>query len=152
MPIFDWLKILHISAFVLGLGAAATKFILVCSHGSSNASEELALHITKKLESRALEIAWLLGLILTFLKGEYWSQGWLHAKIVITFLMVGLSHMSAASLRRIGKLRAEAAAAEKIDAAKTPLIVFGIGMGVLALVTFYLVIFQSFKARIHGEN
>ena len=150
MPIFDWLKALHLSAFVLGLGAAATKFILISSQRRSEdakrvqVSEELALLINKKLESRFLEVAWVLGLILTILKSEYWSQGWLHAKLTITILMIGLSHMSAASLRKIGNLRAESAAAEKIDAAKSRLNIFGIVMGVLALATFYLVILQPF--------
>ena len=150
MPIFDWLKILHISAFVLGLGAAATKFIIISSQRRSEdarrvqVSEELALLITQKLESRFLEIAWVLGLILTIIKGEYWSQSWLHAKMTITILMIGLSRMSAASLRKIGKFRTESAPVEKIDAAKSRLNVFGIVMGVLALVAFYLVILQPF--------
>ncbi len=150
MPIFDWLKILHISAFVLGLGAVAARFIVLSSQRSSGdekrvqVSEELALLITQKLESRFLEIAWVLGLVLTLLKGEYWSQGWLHAKLTITILLIGLSRMSAASLRKIGKLRAETAATEKIDAAKSRLNIFGIVMGVLGFVTFYLVILQPF--------
>jgi uncharacterized membrane protein len=150
MPIFDWIKVLHISAFVLGLGASATKFIILSSQRRSEdarrvqVSEELALLITQKLESRFLEIAWVLGLVLTLLKGEYWSQGWLHAKLAITILMIGLSRMSAASLRKIGKCRTEPAPAEKIDAVKSRLNVFGIVMGVLALATFYLVILQPF--------
>lgn len=150
MPIFDWLKVLHLSAFVLGLGAAAAKFIVLSSQRRIKdakrvqVSEELALLINRKLESRALEIAWVLGLILTILKGDYWSQGWLHAKMTITILMLGLSHMSAASLRKIGTFRAESAPLGKIEAAKSRLNIFGIVMGVLALVTFYLVILQPF--------
>jgi len=150
MPIFDWLKVLHISAFVLGLGAAATKFIIISSQRRSEdskrvqVSEELALLINRKLESRFLEIAWVLGLILAIIKGEYWSQGWLHAKMAITILMLGLSHMSAASLRKISRFRAESAAVEKIEAAKSRLNVFGIAMGVLALATFYLAVLQPF--------
>jgi len=150
MPIFDWLKVLHISAFVLGLGAAATKFIIISSQRRIEdakrvqVSEELALLITQKLESRFLEIAWVLGLILTLIKGEYWSQGWLHAKMTITILMIGLSRMSAASLRKIGRFRAESAAVEKIEAAKSRLHIFGIVMGVLALASFYLVVLQPF--------
>jgi hypothetical protein len=104
-------------------------------------SEELALLITKKLESPALLIAWLLGLVLTMVKGTYWTMGWLHAKMAITIIMLGLSHMSAASLRKIGRLRSEAASVDKIDAAKSRLNVFGIILGALALVTFYLVKF-----------
>jgi len=150
MPIFEWMKILHLTAFVVGLGAAVTKLIIVSSQRrNSDAkrvqfSEELALLITKRLESPALLIAWILGFVLTLIKGTYWSMPWLHAKMTITLLMLGLSHMSAASLRKIGKLRSETAPADKIEAAKSRLNAFGIALGVLALVTFYLVIFQPF--------
>ena len=150
MPIFDWLKILHLAAFVVGLGAAASKFVLVASqrrHADAKRvqlSEELALLLTKKLESPALLIAWLLGLALTMVKGTYWTMGWLHAKMTVTLLMLGLSHMSAASLRKIARLRSEAAAVDKLEAAKSRLTAYGIILAALALATFFLVIFQPF--------
>jgi uncharacterized membrane protein len=148
MAFFYWLKILHLAAFVIGLGSAVAKYIVIGSQRRSqdllrvSISEEFALSITKRLESPALLIAWLLGLVLTMLKSGYFSETWLHTKMGVTILMLGLSHMSAASLRKIGKLRAESPSSERIEAAKSRLNIYGVILGLLAFVTFYLVIFQ----------
>jgi len=153
-PIFDWLKLFHIYAVVLAIGAAVAKFMLAWTQRRGTdakriqLSEEFALLLTKRLEAPALLTAWIVGLILAIAKGSdvegYWRQGWLHSKILITTLMLGLSHMSAAVLRRMGRLRASAAPSEQIDAAKARLAVFGFAMMLLAFITFYLVIFQPF--------
>ena len=149
-PIADWLKIFHIFAFALGLGSAAAKYVMVLSQRynvdgqRAQASEELALHLTKKLESRALGVAWLLGLLMTLINGNYWTSPWLHAKMAITIVMIGVSHMSAVVLRRIAKARANAESDDRIQAGKTRLAIFALAMALLSFITFYLVIFRPF--------
>jgi len=150
----DWIKLFHLYVVVLAIGAAAAKYMLLRSQRRSmdsrrvQASEEFALLLTRRMEAPLLLIAWILGFILAFAKSGdmegYWKQGWLHTKILITTLMLGLSHMSAVVLRRLGKLRSASAAEAQIAAANSRLMIFGVTMMLLTFITFYLVIFQRF--------
>jgi uncharacterized membrane protein len=150
----DWIKLFHLYVVVLAIGAASAKYMLLRSQRRAKdprraqAGEEIALLLTKRMEAPLLLSAWILGFILAFAKAGdmegYWKQGWLHTKILITTLMLGLSHMSAAVLRRLGKLRAASAAEAQIAAAQSRLGMFGVTMMLLTFVAFYLVIFQRF--------
>lgn len=146
----NWLKVFHLYAVIVALGSAAARLLLAWHYRrgtnlqQTQMSEEFTLFMSRRLEMPALTLAVILGLSIAIVHGGYWKQGWLHAKIAIAIILLGLSHMGAAALRRLGKLRAASGAEDQITAMRSRLLVFGIAMALLTIIIIYLVTVKPF--------
>ena len=142
------LKIVH-SLFVLaGVGGAAAQLFLLrrfraATPAEQDASEKMALALTRYLEFYGLALAFVSGLALGILTQAFGTGGWLHAKSTLVLVLLGLSHVDLRHLKRMIALRAEGKIAE-VDQVKSSHLMFGSFNLVLALLAIALVVIKPF--------
>ena len=135
--------------FVLagGGGALAQLFVLRRFRDATaveqEASEKMALAITRNLEFYGLVLALATGLILGIFTKAFGTGGWLHAKSALVVVLVGLSHIDLRNLKRILALRAAGKVAEAKQVKSTHLLFGGFNM-LLILLTVALVVMKPF--------
>ena len=104
--LYLWIKTLHILAVISWMAAMLYLPRLMVYHAGvavgSEASETFKVmerRLLKAICNPAMVVAWLAGLYLAW-SGGWFSDGWLHAKLLLVVLLSGLHGMLAASVRR----------------------------------------------------
>ena len=140
-------KTVHLLMVAVGVGAIIAELLLIVkfrrteSNVDRRASENMALFISKRIEFPALAIALLTGFVmLTMVEARPWlSMGFMHAKILLAVLLVGLTHVGMSSLR---KMNAAAAAQDEVavsNAKKRFLMFSGISAVFVVIIFFFIV-------------
>lgn len=146
----DIVKTVHVIFVCAGVGGFLAQMILLQRFKGENvpaqdaaASENMALALTRYVEFYGLLLALISGFGLAFLIGAFKGAGYLHAKIVLVLVLVGLSHFELRNLKRMVALRAEGKTAELNQLKQTHL---SLGMFNLLLVAavIFLVIDKPF--------
>ncbi len=142
------LKIVHIVFVIAGVGGAlAQLFVLrrfrAATPVEQEASEKMALAMTKYLEFYGLLLALVTGLILGIFTKAFGTGGWLHAKSALVVVLAGLSHIDLRNLKRILALRAAGKVAEAKQVKSSHLLFGGFSM-VLTLLIVVLVVMKPF--------
>jgi putative membrane protein len=146
MAVINWLKVLHLlSVMVAVTGAMVQLFILSkyrrAGAAEAEASEKMALAIFRALAFPGTLVAFVLGLALAGVMGKF-AEPWIHAKMTLVLIWIGLVHMQLRGMKRMVALRA---AGDKAALEKTKSVQLNIsrGVSVLVLVIFYLAVFQG---------
>ena len=146
----DIVKTIHVVFVCAGVGGFLAQMILLHRFKGENvpaaeaaASETMALALTRFVEFYGLLLALITGFGLAFMIGAFKGAGYLHAKIVLVLVLVGLSHFELRNLKRMVALRAEGKIAEVNQLKQTHL---SLGMFTLLLVAavVFLVINKPF--------
>ncbi len=142
------LKIVHILFVIAGVGGAMTQLFLLRKFRSASvveqeASEKMALAVTRYVEFYGLVTALLTGLILAIFTNAFSTGSWLHAKSTLVVVLVGLSHLDLRNLKRMIALRAEGKAAEANQVKNSHLLFGGFNL-LLAMLTIVLVVMKPF--------
>jgi uncharacterized membrane protein len=128
--------ILHLVSFASFLGAAfaQTQFLKASARSGlapaiRDEYERLCAFINKSIEIPALYGLWATGLLMAMMSPEFLHAHWLHAKMTLAFLLVGLAHVEKKNARRVVEARAA-----KGDAAAIEIAGLGAKHGVFALI------------------
>jgi len=106
---FLLLKLVHILAVAIGVGGMAAQYVLLLSyrrseeHALRRVSESMAYTILKKVASRALLLALILGLSMVAVHTSYLKFAYMHSKMLLAFILVGWTHIEMANLRKMQK-------------------------------------------------
>lgn len=146
---FNLTKFVHLLSIIVGVGAIMAQLLLITAHRRSadnevrRASEAMSLFIARRLEFPGLTLAFLSGLALFFINPIYMKSGFMHTKILLAIILIGLTHMG------MGRLKKMAAAADEQDEVRISILKKGhltfmwIAAG-LATLIFILIIFKPF--------
>ena len=92
---YDWIKALHVMAVIswmAGLLYLPRLFVYHCDAEKGSAQSEtfkiMERRLMKAIMNPAMGVAWIAGLTLIHL-GEWWSDGWVHAKLTLLILLSG---------------------------------------------------------------
>lgn len=145
--ITNLLKILHLLFIFMGVGGALSQFFLVRrfrqAHPSdAEASEKMAVVLARILEVYGLLFALITGVLLA-IKMDAFRNGYLHVKILLVLIVVGLSHMELVNLKRMVALRADGKAAEATQLKQKHLMLTSLSLVLVVAITF-LVVFKPF--------
>ena len=148
--LFLSLKLLHIFFICLAVGAFLVQYVIVARYMRSEdtalrrASESIALTSAQILEQPGLIIALLSGLALSFVNTGYWSAGgFLHAKTLFVVILLGLSHMAKARLKKI-KTAAEQVDEVGVNTHKKKVLLFYKIQLIVVLIIMVLILFKPF--------
>lgn len=141
------LKSLHLLCIIAGAGGALGQYLLVrrfrqAHTTDAEASEKMALILTRFLEVYGLLLAFVTGLILAFLTNAF-AAGYLHVKIALVLVVIGLSHMELKNLKAMVALRAQGKSAEAAQLKQRHLFVTALALASLVVIVL-LVIFKPF--------
>lgn len=141
-------KTAHIFFVSLGLGGILIQSFLLrkfrhAGAGEAAASERMALAVTKFAESYGLMIAFVTGLILGMMTGEFKGRSYLHVKSLLALVLVGLAHVDLRNLKRMIALR-EGGQAEAADQVKQKHLFFSTVNTVLVIIVVVLVVLKPF--------
>lgn len=100
-----WLKVFHLIVVVTWLSGMVAVAILLSAYGSHPPhSATSLLEPVRKWDRRvttpAMILAWVLGISLA-VRGHWFPQSWLIAKLIFVFLLSGLHGMLVGRLRRL---------------------------------------------------
>jgi putative membrane protein len=142
------LKIVHIAFVIAGVGGALAQLFVLRRFRSGTpveqeASEKMALAITKYLEFYGLLFALITGIILGVFTKAFGTGGWLHAKSALVVVLVGLAHIDLRQLKRMLALRAAGKVAEAKQVKSSHLLFGGFNM-LLTLLIVALVVMKPF--------
>jgi putative membrane protein len=142
------LKIVHIIFVIAGVGGALGQYFVLRRFRSAapleqEASEKMALALTKYLEFYGFVLALVTGLVLGIFTKAFGTGGWLHAKSALVLVLAGLSHIDLRNLKRVLALRAAGKVAEARQVKSTHLVIGGFNM-LLALLIIALVVMKPF--------
>lgn len=146
---FSWVKFFHVLAVAIGVGALVAEYILLLSFRRSEdntlrrASENMAYAIVKNVASHALLLAFIFGLGMAMINTTYFQLGHIHAKMLLAFFLVGLSHIEKANLRKM-LTAADEKDEVKINALKKRHTIFMSVGSLLIVAIFYLIILKPF--------
>ena len=158
--LLDMVKTIHLLCVFTGVGGFITATIILMKNKGENvaaadvqASEQMALQITRYVEFYGLVLALITGFGLAFLSdtlgspvGEasrgFLKAGYIHIKIVLVLVLIGLSHFSLRSLKRVVALRTEGKTAEADQLKQTHLSLGNFSL-VLIIAIVFLVINQT---------
>ncbi|MFQ5629123.1 MAG: CopD family protein [bacterium] len=145
----SWIKFLHVLAVAIGVGALVAEYILLITFRRSEdtlqrrASENMAYTIVKNIATHALLLAFIFGMGMIVLNTAYLKFGHIHVKMLLAVILVGMSHVEKANLRKMLSA-AEAKDEVTINTLKKRHTVF-ISLGsVLIVAIFYLIILKPF--------
>lgn len=109
MDILAWTKALHIMGFAAWLAGLWYLPRLYIYHSGvavgSEASETFKVmerRLLKAITTPALVWTWLFGLIAA-ISGGYFSEGWMHAKLLLLILLSGVHGLLAADLKKFAR-------------------------------------------------
>ncbi|MDZ7267967.1 MAG: hypothetical protein ONB48_10305 [candidate division KSB1 bacterium] len=141
------LKTLHLLFIIAGAGGALGQYVLVrrfrqAHTTDAEASEKMALVLTRFLEVYGLLLAFVTGLILAVLTGAF-AAGYLHLKIVLVLIVIALSHLELRNLKRMAALRAQGQGAEAAQLKQRHLWITALALTLLVVIIL-LVIFKPF--------
>lgn len=101
--LYDWVKIIHILSIITWMAGLFYLPRLFVYHTQvapgSEASDKFVLmehRLLKYIMNPSIVAAWVFGLWLTVLIPDFWTQGWLHVKLLCVLLMSGFHGMCAA--------------------------------------------------------
>ncbi|NUO78875.1 hypothetical protein HUU05_02280 [candidate division KSB1 bacterium] len=142
------LKTVHVLFVSIGIGGILIQGFLLrkfraAGASEAAASERMALAITKFAESYGLLIAFLTGLLLGIITGEFGGRAYLHVKSLLALVLVGLSHVDLRNLKRMIALR-EAGKAQEADQVKQKHLHVATVSTVLIVVIVVLVVMKPF--------
>ena len=142
------MKIVHLAFIIAGVGGAlAQLFVLrrfrAATPVEQEASEKMALAMTRYLEFYGLLLALVTGLILGIYTKAFGTGGWLHAKSALVVVLIGLSHIDLRNLKRMLALRAAGKVAEAKQVKSSHLLFGGFNM-LLTLLIVVLVVMKPF--------
>ena len=145
--ITNLLKVLHLFFIIMGVGGALGQFLLVRrfrqAHPSdAEASEKMAVVLARFLEVYGLLFALITGVLLAF-KMDAFRNGYLHVKILLVLIVVGLSHMELSNLKRMVALRAAGKSSEEGQLKQKHLMFTSVSLLLIVVIT-WLVVFKPF--------
>lgn len=139
------LKLLHLLVVVLAVGGAIAQLFILSKYRRASvaeveASEKVALAIFRAFVFPGTLVAFVLGLVLAGVTGRF-AEPWIHAKLTLVLIWIGLVHMQLRGMKRMAALRA---AGDNAALEKTKSVQLNISraVSVLLLVIFYLAVFQ----------
>ncbi|WP_419900086.1 CopD family protein [Roseomonas sp. USHLN139] len=94
------LRALHVTAIATWSGGMVAN-ALVLRHGRAAPGLLQGMRLwDSHVSTVAMVLTWVLGLVLA-IQGGWFSQGWLHAKLLLVLLLSALQGMQSAGLRRL---------------------------------------------------
>lgn len=100
---YQLFKVLHILMMSAWFGAAVAVSVIwrLRQRTDQNVSHTLGLAIIRQVESITSLVGLVAGIVLLIIQPHWLQQGWLHTKILIWLIALGLSYMSAGKLKKI---------------------------------------------------
>ena len=144
----DLVKTIHLFCIFAGIGGAISQALILQKHRNADAreaeaSEKMALVITKFAEFYGLVLAFVTGMILAVITNAFSHGGYLHAKTTLVIVLIGLSHVDLRNLKRMVALRGEGKTAEANQLKQTHLILSKFSL-LIAIAIVILVVFKPF--------
>lgn len=104
---YEWLRGLHIIAIIswmAGLLYLPRLFVYHAETESKDVSETLKImerRLYKFIMVPAMIVSWIFGLAMLYANpGLLEGQGWMHAKLLLVFLMTGIHHVFGAQMKK----------------------------------------------------
>ncbi len=98
LGLYPWIKALHLIsliAWMAGLLYLPRLFVYHCTAAPGSAQSEtfkvMERRLIRAIMNPAMIATWLFGVLLLWVQD--WSQGWLHAKLLLVFLLTGMHHV-----------------------------------------------------------
>lgn len=141
--IFSLFKYIHLLAVSAGVGATLSQLYLAKQNTATgdNGSTTTALGIARNVEFPAFLVAFIFGLAMAMVNPEYFKLGYIHVKILLAVLLIGVTHMQIATLRRMAAAEGDASVPAPLQKRRTRIVATGL---VLILAIFFLIIFKPF--------
>jgi putative membrane protein len=104
---YNWVKVLHVVAIISWMAGMLYLPRLFVYHAvqepGSGASEMLKVmerRLLRFIMNPAMVVAWLTGLWLAY-SASFWSQGWLHGKLLFVLALSGVHGFLGAEVKRL---------------------------------------------------
>jgi putative membrane protein len=98
LALYPWIKALHlisVIAWMAGLLYLPRLFVYHCAAAPGSTQSEtfkvMERRLIRAIMNPAMIATWLFGFLLLWVQD--WSQGWLHAKLVLVFVLTGMHHV-----------------------------------------------------------
>lgn len=140
--LYEWLKALHIVSVIVWMAGLlclprlfAYHVEAAASSGSIATFKVMEQRLYKRVMMPAMVATWVLGLFLAY-DGGWFAFGWLHAKLMLVFLLSGFDGFLGAERRRLAADRATRSAGFYRMIAVVP--------AVILVATVFLVVLKPF--------